>query len=96
MAPILINLAQRDTINKSSRFATIALEQLAPITDILARSPHRAASLAVLTAPDVPAVLIELGCLSNSEDAAQMNSDAWRSRVANAIAGAVETQFASR
>ena len=96
VAPILINLAQRDTINKSSRFATSALEQLAPVTDILARSPHRAASLAVLTAPDVPAVLVELGYLSNSHDAEQMNSDAWRARVADAIGAAVDSQFASK
>jgi N-acetylmuramoyl-L-alanine amidase len=96
VAPILIDLAQRDTINKSSRFATWALAQLTPVTDILARSPHRAASLAVLTAPDVPAVLIELGYLSNSHDAEQMNSDAWRGRVAEAIAAAVDAQFASK
>jgi N-acetylmuramoyl-L-alanine amidase len=96
VAPILIDLAQRDTINKSSRFATDALSQLTPVTDILARSPHRAASLAVLTAPDVPAVLIELGYLSNSHDAEQMNDDAWRGRVAQAIAGAVDAQFAAK
>ena len=65
VAPILIDLAQRDTINRSSRFAETALGQLHGVTDILARSPHRAASLAVLVAPDVPAVLIELGYLSN-------------------------------
>lgn len=94
VAPILINLAQRDTINKSSRFATTALERLRKTTDILARSPHRSASLAVLVAPDVPAVLIELGYLSNSGDAAQMNTPAWRSRVADAIADAVDSYFA--
>ena len=96
VAPILIDLAQRDTINKSSRFATSALSSLAPVTDILARSPHRRASLAVLTAPDVPAVLIELGYLSNAHDAAQMNSDTWRGRVADGIADAVDAQFASK
>lgn len=96
VAPILIDLAQRDTINKSSRFATSALSSLTQVTDILARSPHRSASLAVLTAPDVPAVLIELGYLSNAHDAAQMNSDAWRGRVADGIADAVDAQFASK
>ncbi|MDB5733845.1 MAG: hypothetical protein JWN16_482 [Alphaproteobacteria bacterium] len=96
VAPILIDLAQRDTINKSSRFATTALSNLTQVTDILARSPHRSASLAVLTAPDVPAVLIELGYLSNSQDAAQMNSDTWRGRVAAGIADAVDAQFASK
>jgi N-acetylmuramoyl-L-alanine amidase len=94
VAPILINLAQRDTINKSSQFATNALSELGQVTDILARSPHRSASLAVLVAPDVPAVLIELGYLSNDSDARQMNTDAWRARVAGAIADAVDAQFA--
>ena len=94
VAPILINLAQRDTRNRSSEFATKALKELGQVTDLLARSPHRSASLAVLVAPDVPAVLIELGYLSNSDDAAQMNTDSWRSRVAEAIANAVDAQFA--
>ncbi len=94
VAPILIDLAQRDTINKSSRFARTALERLANATDILPRSPHRSASLAVLIAPDVPAVLIELGYLSNSGDARQMNTDAWRSKVALAIADSVDRHFA--
>jgi N-acetylmuramoyl-L-alanine amidase len=95
VAPILIDLAQRDTINRSSRFAETALGQLKSATDILARSPHRAASLAVLVAPDVPAVLIELGYLSNRSDAAQMSTEAWRSRVAQAISSAVDRHFAA-
>jgi len=96
VAPILIDLAQRDTINKSSRFATTAIRELSGVTDILARSPHRSASLAVLTAPDVPAVLIELGYLSNDEDAQQMKTEAWRVRVAGAIADAVDAQFGAK
>ena len=95
VAPILIDLAQRDTINRSSRFAETALGQLHAVTDILATSPHRAASLAVLVAPDVPAVLIELGYLSNESDAAQMNTGAWRERVAQAIAQAVDRNFSA-
>jgi N-acetylmuramoyl-L-alanine amidase len=94
VAPILIGLAQRDTRNKSSEFATNALKSIGHVTDLLAHSPHRSASLAVLVAPDVPAVLIELGYLSNHGDAAQMNTDSWRSKVADAIADAVDAQFA--
>jgi N-acetylmuramoyl-L-alanine amidase len=95
VAPILIDLAQRDTINRSSRFAETALGQLHGVTDILARSPHRAASLAVLVAPDVPAVLIELGYLSNESDAAQMDTQGWREKVAEAIAKAVDRNFSA-
>ena len=94
IAPILIDLAQRDTINRSARFAETALARLGRATDLLARSPHRSASLAVLIAPDVPAVLIELGYLSNNSDAAQMNTDRWRAGLAQAIGDSVDRNFA--
>ena len=93
VAPILIDLAQRDTLNRSSRFALTALDRLSGATDILAREPHRSAGFVVLKAPDVPAVLIELGYLSNARDAARMSTTSWRDTVAAAIAGAVERQF---
>lgn len=93
VAPILIDLAQRDTMNRSSRFATGAVASLTGTTDILPRQPHRAAAFVVLKAPDVPAVLIELGYLSNESDAAQMNAVRWRNGVARAIAQAVDGYF---
>jgi len=94
VAPILIDLEQRDTMNKSSRFAQLALNSLSHATDILPRQPHRSAAFVVLKAPDVPSVLIELGYLSNSSDADQMNTARWRNGVADAIAAAVERHFA--
>jgi N-acetylmuramoyl-L-alanine amidase len=94
VAPILLDLEQRDTMNKSSRFAQLALTSLSGATDILPRQPHRAAAFVVLKAPDVPSVLIELGYLSNASDADQMNTARWRNGVANAIATAVERHFA--
>jgi N-acetylmuramoyl-L-alanine amidase len=94
VAPILIDLAQRDTVNRSSRFAQSLLPRLSRATDVLTREPHRSAAFVVLKAPDVPAVLIELGYLSNDSDADQMKSSAWRAGVAEAIASAVDHNFA--
>jgi N-acetylmuramoyl-L-alanine amidase len=91
---ILIDLAQRDTINRSARFAETAVGTLTLATDILPRTPHRSAGFAVLKAPDVPAVLIELGYLSNVHDSDQMGTDRWRDGVASAIAAAVDRHFA--
>jgi N-acetylmuramoyl-L-alanine amidase len=94
VAPILIDLAQRDTMNRSSHFAQVAVTSLARTTDILTRDPHRAAAFVVLKAPDVPSVLIELGYLSNRHDAAQMSTAQWRAATAQAIASAVDGYFA--
>ena len=95
VASILIDLAQRDTMNRSSRFAETAVAQLRTATDILPRQPHRSAAFVVLKAPDVPAVLIELGYLSNDSDARQMGTDAWREGVAEAIARAIDRNFSA-
>ena len=93
VASILLALAQRDTMNKSSRFAEAALAELRGQTDILPHKPHRDAAFVVLKAPDVPSVLIELGFLSNPDEARKMQTDGWRARVARAIAAAVDRQF---
>jgi len=93
VASILLALAQRDTMNKSSRFAEAALAELRDQTDILPHKPHRDAAFVVLKAPDVPSVLIELGFLSNPDEARKMQTDGWRARVARAIAAAVDRRF---
>ncbi|MGB8366422.1 MAG: N-acetylmuramoyl-L-alanine amidase [Rhizomicrobium sp.] len=93
VASILIDLAQRDTMNRSSRFAETVVSQLSQATDILPREPHRSAAFVVLKAPDVPAVLIELGYLSNAHDCSQMGTGAWRDGTAMAIAAAVDRIF---
>jgi len=90
---ILIDLAQRDTMNRSARFAENVVAQLGHATDVLPRAPHRSAAFVVLKAPDVPAVLVELGYLSNIRDCDQMGTDAWRDGVASAIADAVDRHF---
>ena len=93
VASILIGLAQRDTINQSVKFAETLVRQLGRATDILPRDPHRSAAFVVLKAPDVPAVLIELGYLTSPRDSAQMGTERWRSDMSLAIADAVDRQF---
>lgn len=93
VASILLALSQRDTMNKSSRFAEAALAELRSETDILPHKPHRDAAFVVLKSPVVPSVLIELGFLTNPEEARKMQTDGWRARVARAIAAAVDHQF---
>ncbi|MEQ9120999.1 MAG: N-acetylmuramoyl-L-alanine amidase, partial [Alphaproteobacteria bacterium] len=89
---ILLDLAQRETKNQSSAVADDLLFSLAP-TQPLLNTPKRAAGFAVLKAPDVPSVLIELGFISNREDAARLNDPNGRDRIARAIAEGVVRYF---
>jgi len=95
VASILIDLAQRDTMNRSVRFAETVIGSLPAATQLLPLFPHRSAGFAVLKGPDIPAVLIELGYLTNAKDESEMATEAWRNRVARAISSAVDTHFAA-
>lgn len=89
---ILIDLAQRETMNLSARFARTLVEQLDRQVRLLHKS-HRFAGFAVLKAPDVPSVLIELGYLTNPEDEAQLMRQRYRAQLAEAIADGIDAYF---
>lgn len=89
---ILIDLAQRETKNKSVRLADALLHELARQVQ-LRPNTHRYAGFAVLKAPDVPSVLLELGFLSNRHDEALINSTNYRSQVIQALAAGIERYF---
>jgi len=89
---ILLDMAQRDTKNQSSRFAETLVKDMARTGQVL-RNPHRFAGFAVLKAPDVPAVLIELGFLSNKHDERALRSKKHRAKMAEAIKTSINRYF---
>ena len=89
---ILIDLAQRETMNQSARLASLLVDELKSRVKVL-RNPHRFAGFAVLKAPDVPSVLIEMGFLSNRDDESALRSKSHRRKVAHSIAAAVDAYF---
>jgi N-acetylmuramoyl-L-alanine amidase len=86
---ILFDLTKRETRIASVGFAR-QLATALPQATSMHKTPLRAAGFKVLTAPEVPSVLIETGYLSSAEDARMMKTDEWRRRMADAIANAVE------
>lgn len=92
VASILIDLAQRETMNHSARFAELLVDDLRRSVRTL-RKGHRFAGFAVLKAPDVPSVLIEMGYLSNSEDEHLLTSSKRRAPVIDAIARGIDQYF---
>jgi N-acetylmuramoyl-L-alanine amidase len=89
---ILIDLAQRDTRAKSSIFADTVIDSLMDST-LLVKNAHRHAGFAVLKAPDVPSVLVELGFLSNDEDERMLRSEGYQKKLIEAMAKAVLDYF---
>ncbi|HEX5846987.1 MAG TPA: N-acetylmuramoyl-L-alanine amidase [Rhodoplanes sp.] len=95
IADILIDLAQRETKNYSAQFARVLVGEL-KATARLHKHPLKSAGFKVLTAPDVPSVLIELGYVSSREDIKQLTSNDWRSQVSDKIVQAVDAFFTTR
>jgi N-acetylmuramoyl-L-alanine amidase len=95
VAGILVDLAHRETRNVSGMFARTLIGRLKEATN-MHKSPMRSAGFTVLRAPDVPSVLLELGFLSNTEDVKLLTSDAWREKVTDAMASAVQGFFNGR
>jgi N-acetylmuramoyl-L-alanine amidase len=89
---ILIDLAQRDTKNMSTRFASLLVRELKEQTMLLGNT-HRFAGFAVLKAPDVPSVLVEMGYISSSKDEALLSSSGHQKKLARAVRQAVENYF---
>lgn len=89
---LLVDLMRRDTRRQSYVAATAILDQLRP-SIFVRRFPQRRADFYVLQSPEVPSILLELGFMSNDQDAANLASPEWRDRVAEAVARGIALYF---
>lgn len=69
------------------------ISELALVTDLNHSKPVPRSNLLVLAATQVPTILVEIGFLSNPTDKARMKDEAFRSRVAEALARGVIAYF---
>ncbi|WP_241657287.1 N-acetylmuramoyl-L-alanine amidase family protein [Aurantiacibacter suaedae] len=85
---ILVELSQRQTAAQSDEFAALIVrEGEGRLT--FHPQPRRKAALAVLRAPDVPAILYEAGFVSNPEEAKRLASAQGRENFAATMASAI-------
>jgi N-acetylmuramoyl-L-alanine amidase len=81
---ILVDLAQRESMNLATKLATKLIAQLQRDVKLL-RNTHRFAGFAVLKSPDIPSVLIEMGYLSNRDDERALKQTSYREKLMTAI-----------
>ena len=92
VSDILLNLAQRETNNSSAEFASLLSSQMSKVAKTVSNT-HRFAGFAVLKAPDVPSVLLELGYLSNPTEERQLRQKSYRRKLADAAVKAIDKYF---
>lgn len=93
VADILVELSQRRVQQTSSEFSGLIRREGSGTLRFHPDS-SRSASLAVLRAPDVPAVLYEVGYITNADDAARLASAEGRQEFADVMARAIRIYFA--
>lgn len=95
VADILMDLAKRETRAFSAAIAARLVSEMGGSVK-LHRIPQRSAGFRVLSAPDVPSVLIELGYVTSAKDIELLTSDQWRTTAAEAVKRAVDRFFEIR
>jgi len=89
---ILFDLMHRETANNATLMAQTVVAKLHPPFTPLQR-PHREANFAVLRAPDIPSILVEMGFLSNLDDEKLLNQASYQAKIADRMVVAVDGFF---
>jgi N-acetylmuramoyl-L-alanine amidase len=92
---ILIDLLKRETSNFSSDFSRVLVKNMRQAVT-MSRIPQKSAAFKVLKQTLAPSVLVELGYMSNVAEEREMMTAGWQTKVAAAIASAVQTYFDKR
>jgi N-acetylmuramoyl-L-alanine amidase len=90
---ILFDLSQRRTAGASDAFARLIVRE-GQGKVAFHQAPLRSAELAVLKAPDMPAVLFEMGYITNEAEARRLAAPETQAAFADATARAIRVQFA--
>ncbi len=94
LAKTLLDLSQTATIHDSIRLGKAVLKRIANINTLHSKYVEQAA-FAVLKAPDIPSILVETAFISNPDEEARLNDDAYQEKLVNAILGGVKAFVAT-
>jgi N-acetylmuramoyl-L-alanine amidase len=90
----LFDMSTTAQIRDSMRYGNFVLNEIGGINKLHKGSVEQA-GFAVLKAPDIPSILVETAFISNPEEEAHLNDDAYRDKMANAIMKGIKRYFAA-
>jgi len=89
---ILFDLVQTDTIRNSLTLGKHVLDQIRPVHRLHSEHTEQAA-FAVLKSPSIPSVLVETSFITNPREEQLLGTDAFRRKIATAIANGITRYF---
>ena len=84
LAKTLLDLSQSATINDSLKLANFVLKEIKKVNNLHKKWPEQA-GFAVLKAPDIPSILVEVAFLSNPKEEKQLKTAKFQKKLAKAI-----------
>jgi len=92
VANLLLDMSTTAQINDSLQVGNAVLRQIGGFA-ALHKGKVEQASFAVLKAPDIPSILVETAFISNPQEEARLNDDAYQDRIAEAILKGIKDYF---
>lgn len=92
LAQAFLDMSMDHSLSTSYDLSKKVIRELKQVTKLHKRSPQ-AASLAVLTSPDIPSILVETGFISNPREEKNLNWAKFRQQLADAVFVAVKAHF---
>lgn len=93
LASVLFDLSTTAQINDSLKLGKAVLKEIGGINR-LHKAAVEQAGFAVLKAPDIPSILVETAFISNPQEEARLNDNAYQDQLANAITNGIRRYFA--
>ena len=91
----LIRLEVDRNRDRTSVFVKSVIEHMGESTN-LKDNPDRTAAFVVIKSAKVPSILVELGYVTNQEDAELLKSEQWRDKVSGSIVTAIDNYFSNQ
>ncbi|MFV0332544.1 MAG: N-acetylmuramoyl-L-alanine amidase [Tropicimonas sp.] len=89
VARVLMSIARTETFPRTGALAEAMIASLREAGIRLHKRPREQAAFSVLKAPDIPAVLLEIGFMSSPEELKKLEDPEWRARMQAALVAAL-------
>lgn len=92
LAETILGLSMDHSMATSYDLSNRVIGEMKQVTKMHKRKPQ-AASLGVLTSPDIPSILVEVGFISNPREEKNLNWDKYRQKLAQSLFKAINAYF---